>query len=385
MLTVADMYQLSLSKRFYGYYSNGDQELDSFSDPNNILISTGCVEINGNTLFLISVNKDDIPEFFWNASTDRIYSINFKKGSIENYFEDEEKEQASMQVLVDKTSWLYLEVKDKYPNCEVTVTANSREIPDSHIWRRNGNIYVFDDASIIYNFVFKHIYPDVTTPSFLPANGGIIDKNWTTIDIRYNVPVTIKYAIFGDKHIERDLKTEDNRNYTYTPPGYLENGTYTLVLYAEAIKGKSSVNASATYIFFRYANPPKENFFVKNWFLILIIGIIVFAGLIFIINKNYSMSNFIYLKTRKILPFFKTIIFGPLSVKIDMNDIKKAEFYVDGELKDTITNPPYTWSWNEKAFLKHKIETKIYDKNGNSFSSGEMTFYIFNPFEKQNP
>ena len=34
-----------------------------------------------------------------------------------------------------------------------------------------------------------------------------------------------------------------------------------------------------------------------------------------------------------------------------------------------------------KAFMKHKLETKIFDQEGKSTSSGEMTFYIFNtPF-----
>lgn len=385
LLRIADLYKISLSKRFYGYDSDGDQIIDSFSDPNNKLKSIGYANINENTLFLISTDKDDIPEFLWDTSNDRIDHLSFERPSNEIYWENEREERAFIKVTVNKTSWIYLEVKDRYPNGRVTVIANDRVIPDSHIWRKNGNIYVLDDASVTYDFIFDDIYPNVTTPYFLPADGGIIDKNWTTIIIRYNVPVEINYAIFGDQHIEKYLKTYDNRNFTYTPPGYIENGTYTLLLYAEAIKGKSSVNASATYIFFRYADPPKENFFIKNWFLILIGGIIVFIGLIFTINRNYNMSNFIYLKTRKILPFFKTIIFGPLSVKIDIDNIKKAEFYVDGELKDTITTPPYIWSWNEKAFLKHTLETKIYDKNGNSFSSGEMSFYIFNPFEKQSP
>jgi len=29
--------------------------------------------------------------------------------------------------------------------------------------------------------------------------------------------------------------------------------------------------------------------------------------------------------------------------------------------------------------MKQKIETKIFDENGKSSSSGEMTFYMFNP------
>jgi hypothetical protein len=36
------------------------------------------------------------------------------------------------------------------------------------------------------------------------------------------------------------------------------------------------------------------------------------------------------------------------------------------------------WKWDEKAFMKHTLEIKIYDQEGNSTSSGEMTFYIFN-------
>jgi len=58
--------------------------------------------------------------------------------------------------------------------------------------------------------------------------------------------------------------------------------------------------------------------------------------------------------------------------------VKKAEFYVNGILKDTITNAPFVWNWNETSFMKKKIETKIFDQEGKSTSSGEMTFYVFN-------
>jgi len=58
------------------------------------------------------------------------------------------------------------------------------------------------------------------------------------------------------------------------------------------------------------------------------------------------------------------------------------DFYVDGTLKDTLTAAPFSWKWNEKAFMKHTLETKIYDQEGNSTSSGEMTFFIFhNPLK----
>ena len=93
-------------------------------------------------------------------------------------------------------------------------------------------------------------------------------------------------------------------------------------------------------------------------------------------------DDFIYIKIKKILPFFRTIIFGQVSVNANNTDIAKAEFYVDGKLKETLTSPPYLWKWDEKAFLKHTLETKVYDREGNSASSGEMTFYIFNPSKR---
>ena len=53
-----------------------------------------------------------------------------------------------------------------------------------------------------------------------------------------------------------------------------------------------------------------------------------------------------------------------------------------GSLKDTLIAAPFSWKWNETAFMKHTLETKIYDQEGNSTSSGEMTFFIFhNPLK----
>ena len=56
--------------------------------------------------------------------------------------------------------------------------------------------------------------------------------------------------------------------------------------------------------------------------------------------------------------------------------------YVDGQLKESLSVPPFFWKWNERAFLKHTLETKVYDHEGNSASSGEKEFYIFNPINR---
>jgi hypothetical protein len=94
--------------------------------------------------------------------------------------------------------------------------------------------------------------------------------------------------------------------------------------------------------------------------------------------KNINFESFVYFKNKKIIPFFKPLVFGPLRIDVDDEKIKKAEFFVNGELKTTLTEAPFIWNWNETSFMKKTIEAKVYDDQGNTRSSGEMTFFIFN-------
>jgi len=151
--------------------------------------------------------------------------------------------------------------------------------------------------------------------------------------------------------------------------------------HAQALQGNSYISSSATYFYYAYAEPPQESFIEKYGMLIATFAPIIALAAVFIFFriKHVTIDDFIYIKSKKIIPFFKTIIFGPVSVKFADENISKAEFYVDGQLKETLTSAPYMWKWNEKAFMKHILETKIYDEKGNSTSSGEMGFYIFNP------
>ena len=109
-------------------------------------------------------------------------------------------------------------------------------------------------------------------------------------------------------------------------------------------------------------------------------GIVAFGVALFLIlrYKHITLESFIYFRNRKIIPFFKPVVFGPLSIDVDDEKVKKAEFYVNGQLKDTLTEAPYVWRWNEGAFMKKIIETKVYDEEGNEHSSEGMTFYVFN-------
>lgn len=377
-------YNLNLSEPFFCYDSDGNGVVDKFVDPAQILTSIHDkpVNFNGNTLFLISIGEDAVPEFFWETTTDLIFPVTHTIGMIQNKIVDDLNEQAKLSVTVDKGQWIYIEIDDPYPHAPITITTKGRIISADNYWRKNQKIYVFDDPETIYEFLFSNIFPPLSVV-FSPADGGVIDGDYPTIKITYNEPVTIISAIFNQNNIDDELIRLDDKSYLYTPPGYLENGTYDFEIQAQALQGKGYLVSSVVYFYFSYEPAPQKSFLENNWFLILT-GILVgmIGGmLIFFRMKGVTIDGFIYLRNRKIIPFFKSVIVGPVSIQIPQEQFSKAEFYVDGQLKDEVTSFPVRWQWNEKAFLKHTLETKIYDQEGNSTSSGELEFYIFNPLK----
>ena len=91
-------------------------------------------------------------------------------------------------------------------------------------------------------------------------------------------------------------------------------------------------------------------------------------------------NNYLYIGDREIIPTDSPIIFGKITVKADATDdsgIKKVEFYIDDNLKETIEKEPFEWLWNETAFFKHSIKVIAYDKAGNT-ASDEIDVIIFN-------
>ena len=386
LATVSSLYNLTLTKKFYSYDTDGDQIVDTFYDPNEVLTPThtNYMNLSGNISFLISTADDDIPEFIWKTNDDSIVTISHSVGIIDDVSIDEENEQAILSVIVEKANWIYIEIDDEYPDASLQVKTGDRTISSDMMWRKNNKIYVLDDPETTYQFIFQDIFPSLQSPTFRPVDGGIIDEDHTTITVTYNVPVSISYASYFSFRIENKLITTDNMVFTYTPPSYLENGTHVFEIEAEAMQGTDYDISSASYFYFSYGSPPQQSFLEKNW-LMMLFGLFcggLAALLLFFRVKHVSIDDFLYIKNRKILPFIRTVIFGPLSIKIEDPTISKAEFYIDGTLKDTLTDAPFYWKWDEKAFMKHTLETKIYDEDGNSASSGEKTFFIFhNPLK----
>lgn len=372
-------FNLTLSEQFYCYDADADGNVDTFVDPNNVLtvVHDTPVNLTGNILFLLSIGDDAIPEFFWNTTTDQLFPINHLRGIINST--TIEDEQATVEVIVEKDRWIYIELTDLYPHATLQVTTGNRTIADEFVWREDNTIYVFDDPETQYFFVFTDIYPDLTV-TFVPADGGVINKDTPTITITYNTPVLIMYAAFNASSIVSDLATSDNMRFTYTPPGYLENGTYPLEIDAQSLQGNKFLSSTVIYFYFCYVPAPQKSFAEQNLLWFVLGGLLgALGGLLFFFKvKHVTIDGFLYIKNRKIIPFFKPVIVGPVSIHIPDERLSRAEFYVDGQLKEETTTFPALWQWNEQAFLKHTLETKVYDEEGNSSSSGQLEFYIFN-------
>jgi parallel beta-helix repeat protein len=92
-------------------------------------------------------------------------------------------------------------------------------------------------------------------------------------------------------------------------------------------------------------------------------------------------EGYLYIFNRKIMPIGQTIIIGNLTIYVDVHDtisgVNMVKFYIDGNLKNTDTSPPYKWLWDEMVFFDHMIRIEAYDNVGNVVIE-EMEVLIFN-------
>ena len=96
-------------------------------------------------------------------------------------------------------------------------------------------------------------------------------------------------------------------------------------------------------------------------------------------GENYPLflkitkpENALYLRNRKILRLFKPLIIGKIDIEVEATQeqfgIHRVEFYIDNELKEIDTTKSFSWTWDEKVFLKHRYTIKVvaFDNLGNS-------------------
>lgn len=386
-------YNIDLNQNFSAYDTDGDNKVDSFVDPNDVLnvLHSGSIDIDGNICFLLSVSNNPTKVFMWDTEKNKAINVTYQQATISDTTGTIDDEGNRIVIIkVDKAIWTYFEVLDNYPNSVLSTIKRSdnSKVSSENYWREGNKIYVLDDPDTIYKLVYKDgESSDITLqdPEFLPSDKKINKKN-RTITITYNMDVYVEVAVF--RHLESswvqnitlDLVTTDYKTYTYTPPNDLSDGMYQLDIQIK--RNDETKDNSAVFEFQSYTLPKEKEAGLSLMMLLIIIGLIIglSAAFVFIMKKkNLVFESFIYFKNKKIIPFFKPVVFGPLQIDVDDEKISKAEFYVNGALKQTLTEKPFKWTWDETTFMKHDIETKVYDENGKSSSTGDMTFFVFNP------
>ncbi len=379
-------YEIEIDEAFYCYDIDGDNVEDRFYDPNDVIktVQDEAIDISNEIHFLLSPKeKEDI--FLWNTESDEVYTVDKieKEGEIE-----ESDQKAFVNITIEKNiGWIYIETKDEYPNADVDIYKNETEIENNMFWRSSSKIFILDDPETLYQLIYDKdtISTEVLKwVKFTPGPDSNVSVNDPTITIEYNTAVTIKEVEFYDykndyaKDIFDDLKTTNNVVFTYTPEN-LVAGDYDIVIEAEDSTGNTLRNWSLYHYTGKIEKPEESSFNIFS--VIPFIGIICGIAIAFYLlfrYKKIALESFIYFKNKKIIPFFKPIVFGPVRLNIDESNIKKAEFYVNGKLHDTITQPPYSFDFDKTGLMKPRIEAKIYDEAGKESSTGEMTFYVFN-------
>jgi hypothetical protein len=83
---------------------------------------------------------------------------------------------------------------------------------------------------------------------------------------------------------------------------------------------------------------------------------------------EHPQEGYLYLFNRRILSLpRKTIIGGRVTVSLgaeDPGDVERVEFYLDNQLVETLTEPPYAWEWRERTWGRHTVKTMVYDDSG---------------------
>lgn len=88
----------------------------------------------------------------------------------------------------------------------------------------------------------------------------------------------------------------------------------------------------------------------------------------------------LYMKNRRILPFFTTVIFGAITVEANVSDsseINRVEFSLDGTVQFTAYYFPSSWYWSKKSFFRHTITVIAYNTSGASVSDERTVWKFF--------
>lgn len=92
---------------------------------------------------------------------------------------------------------------------------------------------------------------------------------------------------------------------------------------------------------------------------LVIYSVVVISGE-FTVNIESPQNGYLYLRDQAIMQIKGTaLIFGEMTVAVNADsdsEIDKVEFYIYDVLKNTDTEAPYRWIWDEYAMGRHEIK-----------------------------
>jgi hypothetical protein len=98
-------------------------------------------------------------------------------------------------------------------------------------------------------------------------------------------------------------------------------------------------------------------------------------------------NGYVYIFNLPIAPLpaqgqFRSIIVFGVDVEVDVgSSVNKVEFYVDNELKETDTEAPFEWTWNERMTFPPIHSLKVVGYDGDTeVGSDEIRVLYLNPF-----
>ncbi|MBE3136909.1 MAG: DUF2341 domain-containing protein [Thermoplasmata archaeon] len=295
-------YGVSLTNPFYANDTNGDGVVDTFTDPNHKLTAVRFVNISDNASFLISTNEDNIPEFFWDTTTNTITPVHHDVGAIIDTVDNTDTKTITMTISVEKANWTYIEVTDLYPdNPDLIVkTVDGRTISSEMLWREGGKIFILDDPVTEYQVIYRYAEGSLfdvileLTPDSVHV-GADISALITLINVGEPglVNGTVNYTLYIGGEIvwssEENVSVLSQKTFTKTiSTDGLSPGSYTYkVIYSYA--GGQTASAQSM---FSITAPTSEEFPYLLWIILIILILIIIIVIIVILWKK----NIIYIE-----------------------------------------------------------------------------------------
>jgi hypothetical protein len=84
----------------------------------------------------------------------------------------------------------------------------------------------------------------------------------------------------------------------------------------------------------------------------------------------------------RLLPYPYPVIFGQMTIEVNVADdgsgVEIVEFYLDGRLREVVTELPYRWLWDEAAMGFFRIDVMAYDNVGHDETSVVYDVFMLN-------